>query len=655
MDVHRNTGRQVFAHLHKTLTLIKNEKHKKKMKNGNVLLLFFIFGSFLLLFTLYYLLHGGASDELSPQKLQPKETRDKQLIPNLNKPVAVIPEIPIVPPKKVIQQKPKTSNEFAAGKIPTVRIASASKCRSLNVCSSETEERLNRPLLSDSDFKWCTDQLNPQIGGVVVGKSWGRLKSHAEKTRFENLNCNAVNAGLNPSCSDAWGDAHIYNWRKNLVFNQSCPSKSSKHSNNIPSVQCYRNEINDMYCVFQNSQIDFAKFKKVPNPLSTSHVPKREFKKDFLTLSCPNNQFEIPDFKLTHLFSTVPTHYEPEKCDEIIPGVTLTYSHDNIKNLGHTVQDFMNVWLLLWLEGNAEQVSHMNFLTIDSMKQYHDFDDTVNAFYILYQRSFKKVLRSIDFHDQKKKVCFEKLITQSLPSRGFVWDHWEEDLPCSFLGPSSLYQRWNLHIREVLKLLPPPIPSKDCKSASAASPLPPDGLKKIIIMLIIRSETKNDWGSLRTSRLMKNQQSLLSSLKSFAQELSSSLQFPVEFVAQDFKDLPSYEDQIKRMSSVSILIGLHGAGITQSMLMPLGMQNCCGVIEIYPEGEFSRVQGHGNMIRKMGFYYYKMKLKKEDSLPDGALIPIDDLKSQLQIMVKQVREKSACVLPSVMENPYMSK
>jgi hypothetical protein len=37
----------------------------------------------------------------------------------------------------------------------------------------------------------------------------------------------------------------------------------------------------------------------------------------------------------------------------VINETVLLYSHDNIRNLAHTLNDLMNVWLMLWLSGSA--------------------------------------------------------------------------------------------------------------------------------------------------------------------------------------------------------------------------------------------------------------------------------------------------------------
>ena len=37
---------------------------------------------------------------------------------------------------------------------------------------------------------------------------------------------------------------------------------------------------------------------------------------------------------------------------------------------------------------------------------------------------------------------------QPRPEIAFTRDGWKQDLRCSYMGPSSLYQRWNLNMRK---------------------------------------------------------------------------------------------------------------------------------------------------------------------------------------------------------------
>jgi hypothetical protein len=70
---------------------------------------------------------------------------------------------------------------------------------------------------------------------------------------------------------------------------------------------------------------------------------------------------------------------------------------------------------------------------------------------------------------------------------------------------------------------------------------------------------------------------------------------------------------------------MHGAGIANSMHMPIGTRFCCGVIEIFPQGEFQNIRGYGNMARRMGHHYERIKLGAENSHSNGGFVPLKTL------------------------------
>ena len=47
---------------------------------------------------------------------------------------------------------------------------------------------------------------------------------------------------------------------------------------------------------------------------------------------------------------------DTSQCDIIFPEPVVAYGHDNIKNLGHSMSDFMNVWTMLSLAGEDSKV-----------------------------------------------------------------------------------------------------------------------------------------------------------------------------------------------------------------------------------------------------------------------------------------------------------
>jgi hypothetical protein len=493
-----------------------------------------------------------------------------------------------------------------------------------NLCPATTVEKLAAPRLTDSDFNWCRWALSPTGANVVVGKSWGKLSSKSDKEKFDALNCNSVANGKNPSCDDSWGDVHIKNWINDHFPNFDCAAgRSSK-------VECHRNDNSDLSCEMFNVQIDFRKVKKVSRG---SNTPSKIFQQDFLSTDCKPDVRSYPDFPFPHLYSP---KLASDKCDIVYNGTVLMYSHDDIRNLGHTLNDVMNIWIMLWMAKLGRYSNNIEMLNIDSFKLGHNFDDKPNAFFLTYQKALKNILKGIDY--QNKVVCFKHVLLQPIPPRFFIWESWFIDLPCSFIGPSTLYQRWNLNVRAAYGLLDNPRSSFENNEN-----------KKLKVLMIVRNEHSNMWGSQRTSRNYLNLPEITSGLKSYE---SSHAAENVEFVIEDLSKY-TFEEQLKLISDVSIMVGMHGAGVASSMHMSVGSKYCCGVLEIYPQGEFSPIKGHGNMARKMGIHYDRMDLSAQNSLSNGATVPVSQLISKIDSMIKRVREQPSCVHPDVMKNPYL--
>jgi hypothetical protein len=89
------------------------------------------------------------------------------------------------------------------------------------------------------------------------------------------------------------------------------------------------------------------------------------------------------------------------------------------------------------------------------------------------------------------------------------------------------------------------------------------------------------------------------------------------------------------------------------MHMSVGSKYCCGVLELFPSGEFTPIRGHGNMVRKMGIFFDRMDISQQNSQSNGAIVPVDQLVLKLDKMVKQVKQQSSCVHPEVVRNPYL--
>jgi hypothetical protein len=639
---------------------------KLTIKNICLFLWGFIFCSLLIVNTYVYLKKKNVSageniqnrnpvlqyQQEIPRDIKPVKVKNVQ-----SKPIPPDPNIPISPPQKVgsstrivpklpektisrpkshdlIINQPQSWNSFLSIPYDPNSLHYANplqmeqekviKSYKPNVCNARIAEKLAVPKLNDEEFKWCRWALSPTGANVIVGKSWGQLKSKADKEKFDALNCNSVQNGKNPSCDDSWGDAHIKNWLKSPATNFKCADGKPSQ------VNCYRNDNTDLYCELFNAQIDFNKVKKVSRGQST---PSKLFQQDFLSTDCNPTVKSYPEFPFPHLYSP---KLSSDQCDIVYNGTVLMYSHDDIRNLGHTLNDIMNVWIMLWISKFGRYSHNLEMLNIDSFKLGHNFDDEPNAFFLHYQKSLKYILKGKDF--QNKVVCFKHILLQPIPPRFFIWESWFVDLPCSFIGPSSLYQRWNLNVRASYGLLDKP-----------SSRFENNEKKKLKILVIVRNEHSNMWGTQRTSRNFLNLLQLTEGLKKYETD------HPEENIEVLITELNKYtfEEQITLLSDVSIMIGAHGAGIASSMHLPIGSKYCCGVIEIYPQGEFFPIKGHGNMARKMGVHYDRLDLTTGHSRSDGCEVPVDQLIEKMKTMVAKVREEPTCIHPDVVNNPYL--
>lgn len=62
---------------------------------------------------------------------------------------------------------------------------------------------------------------------------------------------------------------------------------------------------------------------------------------------------------------------------------------------------------------------------------------------------------------------------------------------------------------------------------------------------------------------------------------------------------------------------------------------------------------HGNMVRRMGLKYDRIDISVNDSHTEGAVVPVEELSSKLVDMARLVQREPTCVLPSVIEDPYL--
>ena len=89
------------------------------------------------------------------------------------------------------------------------------------------------------------------------------------------------------------------------------------------------------------------------------------------------------------------------------------------------------------------------------------------------------------------------------------------------------------------------------------------------------------------------------------------------------------------------------------MHMAVGTKWCCGVVEIFPHGEFTPIRGHGNMARKMGLRYERLDVASAQSLANGVTVPVVELIKQLRKVVLDIQRQPTCVHPDAYFDPYL--
>jgi hypothetical protein len=139
---------------------------------------------------------------------------------------------------------------------------------------------------------------------------------------------------------------------------------------------------------------------------------------------------------------------------------------------------------------------------------------------------------------------------------------------------------------------------------------------------------------------------------------ASPTSVPAAVVMEDLSDLTS-EDQMRLVGGSSVLIGVHGTGMSTSVHMPVGTKYCCGVIEIFAADQLHKDRTtYGLLAKRMGHYYEQVHLPTNStSTPSGSLVPIDLLEAAVRRVINSMASDSSatgtCVHPDVIENPYL--
>lgn len=460
----------------------------------------------------------------------------------------------------------------------------------------------------------------------------------------------------------------------------------------------------------------------------------RQFEKGFLAADC--GEMAPEDINYFQIYQPDIERKDELPCDYVFNETVLLYSHDNIRNFGMMINDYMNIWMMLWLSGLSRYSKDISLLHFDHFipskraklatssvgmgmgsGNEHSSLDHMNQFFKIYNSSFRRILRGVDF-PADSRVCFKRIILPMKPPLSYQENAFirlepssstsSEDYSCSpsilsqtgMYAISSLFQRWNLQIRNHFNtLIPSSLPalhgggfhssssSSSFSSSSATAALSDNFVTndKLTVLLLTRSfQTLPSTSNYYLSRVFANQEEIIQMLKSLFASLITQVDIQMKVI--DLTTIP-FEEQILLMSQTSLIIGMSGSSIANSLFMPVGTRYCCGVIEIFPSidstsaggssagGPGSGGKGFRQLSKRLGHLYHRMDIvvstatapttsamdgektagvdSKDSHVAKGTTIPLDSLKEATANVINQiVQSTGSCLLPEVLQQPY---
>jgi hypothetical protein len=466
---------------------------------------------------------------------------------------------------------------------------------------------------TNTEMQFCRHSTSTTGYGVIPGKSWGSLSQVAGKSTkeaFTRLGCALRDVGIDPSCDEERGDAFVQRWRSNPV-QTGCPGSSGStggaaERTTLSKIDCLGSPTNNLLCSLEGAKLNFRQmtvqqvaaagakdiFRNTRNfsrgfisldcnwrqegtyvdpPETRAPGRSSPFRRDVVRTMAPVTDFEVPDESL--------------KCDEEIADTVVLFSPDLIHNLAHTMNDYLNVMMTVWVANLTMTLrSNVSLMVVDSINFGGEMtgDRSQFGFYAHFANSFHRVLRASDYID--KVVCLKsKLVLPPESALNLYWEGKLYDLACSHVGPSSLLQRWNLHTRWSYGLL-------DAPSSRSA--------QRINVLLMVReggvAETNKDiWRRFTPPMLAE-----------FAGQLQG-----IPGVALTVIDMGtiSYTEQLRLVADASILVGYHGAAIAHGLHMSIGRPFCCAVVEGYHRKHWmASYRFNGNALRSMGVEYVRI-------------------------------------------------
>ena len=119
-------------------------------------------------------------------------------------------------------------------------------------------------------------------------------------------------------------------------------------------------------------------FRKVRKRKQDGHTT-RHWERGFLSADC--GDMAVDDIGYLLLYKPDIEGRDDAICNYVFNETVVLYSHENIRNFGQMVSDYMNVWTMLWLAGLSRETKDVTFFNIDAIKKGKFFNDATNHFF----------------------------------------------------------------------------------------------------------------------------------------------------------------------------------------------------------------------------------------------------------------------------------
>jgi hypothetical protein len=272
-------------------------------------------------------------------------------------------------------------------------------------------------------------------------------------------------------------------------------------------------------------------------------------------------------------------------------------------------------------------------------------------------------IASLGDFEPNSNICFKRLIMPTYPTLPFITSSpplasGVASTSVSNANPpkciSSIFQRFNVINRNAHNVL-------------LSSIIRTNELFQIILL---KRTLSNKQGSDPTSSynrpILDDLEESIKLITSALNAKASDRGFTVNIRILEYLKTP-YPDQVRILSNSSLVIGLESSSILSAVNLPIGVQRCCGVLELRPQllsaldnstqstsnpspvNLKSSYNNNDVILTQFGLHYQSVAIYSEST---NFKLPIDIVVSKIEEIINLLNEKSTCLSSSVAKNPY---